>query len=564
MANSIKITDNGKPLAPVIIEKKADRVIRFAAQELKTYLQRISGASFSIQPESEQPVLSKPAIYLTADTRYIARGITADPCKDPFDGFVIQGGGPALVIQGHNSRSVLYGVYALLEELGCRFIEPGIEFVPRIKTISVSAKRRSETAAFPLRTVYPNLDHTSKRTPFHGLDADKNVPQIDWMAKRRLNHYDFYVNFYRYDLWEKHKQEVLEALLDRGFTLEVTHHSIHYFCPPDENHDFGDYGPSTYLKNHPDWYLPALECGGRGRWQTRVDKPAVQKILAERLLAYMKRNPELNIVGLWPDDVPIPPPYKGLSATDGYIRFWNRIGREIAGEYPDKKLGIIAYFDITDPPSAKKPGNNLHCWFCPIRRSLMNPIDHPENRKFLGWQKGWIQAMPPYQVANFEYYGWQMEFTPIRHVMKKDLPIYRELGLGGIYGWSGFDVNLLGNDYRWALDMFVLTHLLWNPDADVKALEEQWANEVFREAAEPVLDFFRYLAKEHAREVRNGLAPNYQWILFDVARKGLSLLDEAREKTGNPRIRSRLDLLEKVLYRGTAEILLRKGVTRVV
>ncbi|MBU4212327.1 MAG: DUF4838 domain-containing protein [Verrucomicrobia bacterium] len=558
------LAENGKALGPIIIPTNADRVTRFAASELRKYLKQISGAEFVLKHSWRGVTPGETAVFLGAGPWEAEFGLNLDPSQHPFDGFALHYRGPHLFICGHNPRSTLYGVYALLEEIGCAFIEPGIEHVPRRQIVALEGRNRREVGAFALRNIYAAPNHYQKRAPFTALDRTVTVPQIDWMAKRRLNHYDFYVNFYRYDLWEKHKGEVLEALLDRGFDIEVTHHSLHYFCPPDENHDFGDFGPATYLRNHPDWYLPGLECGARGRWQTRVELPAVQKIIVERFLQYLDRNPELKICGLWPDDIPINRPYRGLSHTDGYMKFWNRAADALAASFPDKLLAIIGYFELSPPPRTVTPRRNIHCWYCPIARNLMYPVAHPRNERFLKWLKGWIKAMPPHQTASFEYYGWQMELTPLRFMMQKDLPLYHDLGLGGIYGWSAFGNSLLGEDMRWAVDLFFLAHQLWDTKADPRKLEAMWAEGVFGRAAPEILDFYAFLARTHAREIKNGLAPIYQWIAFDVVHKAQAILAAARKRAETPAIRRRVDLLEKVLLRGSAEVIWREGKARVV
>jgi len=559
------LADGGKALASILVPASADRVTRFAAAELKTYLGKISGADFQVREvRPEAPADGEPAICLGPGRWEETPDPSPDPCEPPFDGFTIRSRGDRIFIRGRNSRSTLFGVYAFLEDLGCAFIEPGIERIPQGGRLSVHVREREETAAFPLRNLYWAPYATQKKAPFTALAPETALPEIDWMAKRRLNHYEFYVNFFRYDLWEKHKGGILDALLDRGFDLEVTHHSLHYFCPPDENHDFGDFGPATYLRNHPDWYLPGLECGARGRWQTRVELPEVRAVIIERFLKYVQDNPELKIVGLWPDDIPINAPSPGLSATDGYMEFWNRAGEALAGAFPDKRLAIVAYFDLTPPPQSVKPRENLHCWYCPISRNLVYPVDDRRNGKFLAWLKGWIKQMPPWRVGSFEYYGWQMEYRPLRLAMARDLPLYQELGLGGVYGWTSFVNNILGEDCRWALDMFVLTHLLWDTRSDLRTLEETWAKGVFGPAATAVLDFYDFLREAHDKEVRLGLAPNYQWIAFDVVHKAQQILERARTEADSPGTARRVDLLEKVLCRGATEEVWREGGARVV
>lgn len=528
----------------IVLPENPDRVLRFAARELQRYLKTMGGTTLPIRA----PRKGETSITLA----------TCD-ASDSMDEYRIDSRGNDVRIDGVNSRSVLYGVYDLLETLGCRFVEPGIEHVPRLKTVSVPRINRTETAAFALRNIFRTATVGRHDAEFHFLDPDLFLPQIDWMAKRRLNHHNFYIDYYRLDLWEKHKQPVLDAFLDRGIDLEVTFHSLHYFCPPDENHDFGKFGPSTYQRNHPNWYLPAYEIGSRGRWQTRVELPAVQKIVRDRYLDYVRRNPELKIVGIWPDDIPMNNPTPWLNPSDGYEKFWNRIADALASEFPDKFLGTIAYFELIKPPRKVMPRANEHCWFCPLERNFHYPLRHPRNRKFLPWLKRWAQCLAPQRLAVFDYYGWSVPFIPYREIMRDDLQAYHELRVGGLYGWSGFTANILGEDYRWALDMVALTHLLWDPRARLRPIEETWTGDVFGAAAGPVLDFHDFLKAAHRRESKRGLADyifmgfagDSRWIHLDSLHRAQRILSCARQRArGDERIRKRIDQLEQLAAHG--------------
>jgi len=549
---------DGRALARILIADNADRVTRFAAQELVRYLSRITGARFRVRPEprGSRPLPEAPCILIGEGPWRKLTGFPADPCSDPFDGFTLKTSGGRIFIRGHNGRSNLYGVYTFLERLGCRFIEPGAdgEYVPKREDLTVPRLRKTEVAAFPLRNIFRNIVHVTP-APLRGfMDPAIHLPQIDWMAKQRLNRYEFYVDYYRFDLWEKHKKPFLAALADRGFDLELTHHSLHYFSPPDENHDFGGYGPATYRHNHPGWYVPSKECGGRGRWQTRVEIPAVRKVVTERFVDYVVRNPELKTVSIWPDDVPMNKPYRGLTWTDGYMKFWNRIAKELHRAAPDKQLAVIAYFELIRPPRRIKPASNLHCWFCPISMDYNLPVTHRRNREFLKHLAGWTRAMPPHAVANFEYYGWQAPLLPHRCNIKTNLAAYRDAGLGGIYGWSGFTTNILGEDSRHALDLFALARLLWKPEFSIASLEETWARHVFGSAADEVLLFVRYVTMTHRKAVRDRGADNWRlWISLPNLHHMQKLLGQARRKAGHTRQTERIDLLEKLAAHSCTE-----------
>lgn len=546
--HGIQLAQDRRALVAITLPKEADRVTRFAAAELRRYLGLISGAAFVVQDAVEASAGGHPEIALSSS------GTRAN-ATEMADGFSLRSQGSGVTIRGTNPRGTLYGVYAFLEDLGCQFVEPEIEDIPRVHRLAWGGRNREERAAFPLRNVFRNILHVSKTDPFTALDPSLTLAEIDWLAKQRLNHYEFYVDYNRYDLWEKHKEPILSALLDRGFMLEVTHHSIHYFCPPTAYFDFGGFGPSTYTSVHPDWHEGVY-------WHTHVEKPAIQKVLIERLLAYVQRNPEIDIVGLWPDDGPMAVPYRGLSATDGHVKFWNIVGRELANAFPQKRLGIIAYLELKTPPQRQKPGRNLHCWFCPIERNYMYPLTDARNRAFVGWLKGWIRQMPPRAVATFDYYGWQSEPTPFRHLMQQDFALYQDLGLGGVYTWAGFTTNILGNDYCRALDMVSAARLLWNPTCDLTPIAESWARNVFAEAAEPVLELRRLLERVFAVEAKRGLAPRADWLRREPLHHAQRLLLEARRRTRLPRARQRVDKMEKSMCRAYTDAPANRGGAR--
>lgn len=66
------------------------------------------------------------------------------------DGFDLAVAADRISVQGHTTRGALYGVYQLLEDMGCRWYYPGSlgEVVPAASTLSVSPKTTSQNASF--------------------------------------------------------------------------------------------------------------------------------------------------------------------------------------------------------------------------------------------------------------------------------------------------------------------------------------------------------------------------------------------------------------------------------
>ena len=527
---SIILAENGKTSCKILLEKNADRVLKFAAKELAGYLQKMTNASFPVIMEGEEEENCEILLILKA-------GKEVD---DEIDSFELIPQGKNLIFQGVNPRSTLYAVYDFLEYAGCAFLEPEVERVPFFTKLELDLPAKKSTAAFVLRNIFREQIVPDKNAAYRGLEAGHHLPQIDFMAKRKLNHYDFYVDYCRYDLWEKYKHEVLPAMLDRGMKLEVCHHSIGYFFPADEAHDYGNYGDSTYYATHPEWFQSN---------QARIEIPEVREIITKRFLDYVRNNPELKMIGVWPGDSEMPAPEEGLTVADGYLDFWNKIAAELEKEFPDKYLSIIAYLDLLDAPAKRKGAKNTQIWFCPIRTNYhFSMLDRPESRHFLEQLDGWVKSMPEARVNVFDYFGWQPPFSPYARNVGRTLRRYRELKAGGAYGWVGFTYNLMGEDYRWAKELYTYTEQLWDPDADVDMLLEKWALGVFGEdAGKKIVEFYQEIEEEHnkvvARTVPDAMKP---WITLPLLHKMQAKLAEARSLTNDPAVLRRIELLELV------------------
>ena len=552
------LAENRESMVYIIISTKACRVTHFAAGEMSTYLKKISDVEFEIIEKADCPLNT---VLLSTSGKNNIFCPTACFDDKEHDSFEVLADKDGASIQGSNGRSVLYGVYSFLEALGCSFAEPDKEIIPEAKRLEIPCMELKSRAAFKLRNVFRIQIVKSRLAEFDGLEPEHHLPQIDWMAKQRLNHYVFYVDYYRYDLWEKYKHQILDALLDRGFIIEVTHHSILYFCPPNENCDFGNYGAETYKENHPDWYVPALFYGSE--YQARIELPEVQKIIKERYLEYLRNNPELDIVGLWPGDSAMNQPYPDLSNTDGYMKFWNNISDAVKKEFPEKKLCTLAYFELTPPPRQIIPNDNLHVWFCRHDDNYFYPITDERNKKYYDLLKGWTKVMVPENIACFHYYGWMPVLTPFTDNMKADLSVYKEMNLAGVYGWSGFTYNIMGNDYRWARDLYVFSRLLWEPKQEVERLERKWAEAVFTGSVLEILVFFNTLKHAHKAESKKGLAAGKSWISLDLLHELQGILANARSNAKTPEELNRINLLEQTAAAGSAAAIKRELVTGV-
>ena len=185
------------------------------------------------------------------------------------------------------SRGLLYAVYSLLEELGCRWVFPGDaeEVVPRLETLQARAGKRRSIPRLVRRGLA--LYQLNERT------QDLAVGIIDWMAKNRLNHLmtSWERNFETdgHDMrWKDVAPELLAEVQKRGITLEVSEHMTHLFFPPE------------MFDQHPDWF--ALVDGARTRGQICFSNDEAVAYFGEQLSEFSAVHPEIDVIGTWPLD----------------------------------------------------------------------------------------------------------------------------------------------------------------------------------------------------------------------------------------------------------------------
>ncbi|HEY3107240.1 MAG TPA: hypothetical protein VGL23_00705, partial [Chloroflexota bacterium] len=145
----------------------APEPVRFAASELAAYLGRMAGQPIAVVAASgpgwpQLELRVGPAGRAAAEPARLAEGLASRvrPLPAPYattpgpDAFLWRTGGGEAAIAGTNGRSVLFGVYDLLEGLGCRFFgaSDGDEVVPRLAGDPFTgADERFEQATFPFR-----------------------------------------------------------------------------------------------------------------------------------------------------------------------------------------------------------------------------------------------------------------------------------------------------------------------------------------------------------------------------------------------------------------------------
>lgn len=133
------IVADGESEFAIVTAEDADECIMTAADELQTYIEKISGAKLPVITENRLENGEK-AIVL-GETELEKEITEVNRVAIGADGFLLYSDGNYLLIAGGDSRGTLYGVYTLLEDyLGVRWFTPELEVVPESKDVVVDGK----------------------------------------------------------------------------------------------------------------------------------------------------------------------------------------------------------------------------------------------------------------------------------------------------------------------------------------------------------------------------------------------------------------------------------------
>ncbi len=526
---SIKITENGFSRVRISIPQNPGKVLRFAAGELAAYLYRITRAGTRILEDGK----NDPGVISLSSGN-----------EEDRDSFSIIAQNSSISIHGSNPRAALFGVYELLERFGCVFAGPFDEFVPDIPTLEVEDFSTEQTASFEKRSVYNTLLIFNRAVHFDGFEPQRFLPQIAWLAKRKLNTFVFSVDFDRYDLWDSFKFQAMDELEKRGLRICLANASMEYFFPQSDLQDAGDYGASTYVSEHPEYYDE--------KGILRVGLPAVRRIIAERCVEFILAHPELESVAIAPSPKLLGGILHSGSSTASIFELFNEIARILHSSAPDKKLMVLLHGELLNLPAGFVFEKNILPLFSSSSVDFHYGLQAPVNVDELARGKQMTEEVPSVWIDNL----WSaVPLTPLCMSIRKNFEVYKELGNSGAFAHAGPSYNFLGNRNRRALDFYVYSGLLWNLDKGEDEFRKEWVRGMFGEAAGDMLEFYRLLDARH-----KALSAQYEmkiaapWLDLELCHEAQKILDKARSAASSDSIRTRIDavnvaMLNACVYR---------------
>ncbi len=496
---------DGKPLCVIVVSGQPNELEKMAADDLKEFLGKMTGAQFRIVPEKDAP--DTPAVYL-GQTAFAAKN-KIDFGKLGAEEWVIRSAGKNLIVSGGRPVGSFYGVWALLKKLGCYPLTMDQTVIPSRKTLSISNPDEQKKPAFEGRLIFNDFPG---KAMIAGMPKNEETAYNLWSLRSGMNGLQTH----------RIKSCYIGGIYNISHTPPA--HTLSVYVNPDQ-----------YFKTHPEYF--SMDANGKrfrptGLLNTKfgslcMSNPEVWKItlnsLREMIRKDRKERPKENWPYLYDISILDASPFvckcpvcSAISKEEGsecglLLRYINYVATEIAKEYPEIVIRTFAYSAVRQQPKITKPAKNVLLQLCDEfpQADAYRPLTSDFNKERLTDLRKW-QALGA-NLMIWDYWNIGNEyFNPPRvevliDAIQPDLKLFRELGAKALFLEAERDFVSPQNFID--LEYFIATELMMNPDQDVEKLIDVFMNGFYGPAA-PVM-------KEWLNELRAGIRahPKKQTIL---------------------------------------------------
>lgn len=499
--DALKLVENGKACAELVIGGSAKPPERFAAEELSKWVEKITGAKL---PVVEKALGAKVKVYLS--TRHLGKFAQDAEWIADTDGFAVRRLGSDVYVTAKRPRGVLYGAYTLLEK------NSDLIFARADEKYTVYSKLPDFSLAvcdFRDRPVFAVRGWWICNTHFHP-DTER------WNARMFCN--DTCAHPY-------HCPGVAQRAAECGFRLNCGDgHNMHLFVP------------TNSFAAHPDYfafYKGKRRCDSRN-FQVCFSNPALPAFAASNLIARLaairiKGRPHVPEVFdfqhednqrlcvcercladiVLADGRVVRRDDPSFRTTQLYL-FNNQVADIVSKVYPELRLTAYAY-QFTAPAPAIDAHKMFDILFCPYPKDDKRSILAPENARWKKRIDDWA-AKGAQNLVWREYYGCAASFPrPLSEIAAEDMryvngklgvrKITSEYSPDCVYGkmdlTAAWDVS--------AMEYWILSHLYWNPYQEVSGLRKYYLKRTFRRAAPAVGKFYALILKAWYADPRRSL-----------------------------------------------------------
>jgi len=489
-AERVTLVENGVGKAILVLAPEPSEYEAQAAKEITDYIRQITGAKLETVTAAETMGRAEETepLPIFIGQSFLIGNQQAALKEKAMEGKLLLDVMPDAIHLAGVGEGTLFASYELLEQLGVRWFMPGRlgAVVPDAKTLMLDIGRTVQAPSFPAR-------HFQMGYP-------------EWQQRLRCG----------------------------GPQFPAAHGvPVH----------------SSLFAAHPEYF--ALVNGQRQPSQICVSNPEVVKIVTEAVRDYFRKNPTARVIGMGPNDGSgfcecencralgggDYDPFSGEpSTTDRYIWLFNQVLAGIKDEFPDKKIGFYIYHTYMRPPVKQKPDPRITGALAPITLCRVhgpnNPLC-PEAGYYQWLAVEWGKLLPELWDRGY----WSNLACPglpfiLVHRLREQIPFGKQ---AGITGWR------VETFHHWATElpsMYIAAKLMWNADADVDALLDDFAATFYGPAQKPMRKYVTLL-DEALRDADYHTGCSWDMPHFyppAVRKEARALLTQARKLAGKNNI----------------------------
>ena len=488
----------------------SDSCERYAASELQKYLYESTGVF--VPYISDRCAKRGPEIFIGADTRNGRDFVSEDELLGlGDDGFLIKTLEEDIIITGKTSRGTLYGVYEFLRRfVGFRAFTKDVEKVDECSEVVIPELYVTEKPDFEYRDAY-------FRFAFDGA----------FCAKNRLN------------------TTLGDISAEKGgsFKFFNCHHSFDDLVPP-----------AVYFEEHPEYF--AFHDGRRTKDQLCLSDPHVLEIATAQVKKWIAEHKECKVFSVAQNDNERYCTCENCRKIDeeegspagSVIRFVNALAEEIEKEHPDILIHTFAYQYSRIAPRKVRPKSNVIVRLCNIECEWGDSLEAVANRdpegksaEFLKNIREWSEICDRLYVwdyaVNFSNY---LQPFPCFYSMAENIRYYKEHGVRGVLQEGNFSYG--GGASLDDLKSYIIAGLLWNADADVDLMIDEFCRGVYGNAA-PYIKEYISVATEAVKDYRMTLFdyPDAAYLTDDLLDRCDEIFRRAIEAAENDEVRRRVE-----------------------
>lgn len=499
----VAIAEQGRPLLTIYAVSTGPET-KLAVADLQQFLGRMAAGPFKLEAVERLPARTGPGVYVGTSAALVEMATPTDLGEEEF--ILRTRDGSQIVLAGGGDTGTSHAVYTLLGQLGCLWFFPGKvwEVVPSRPTVRLALDDRQK----------PDYDIQRRFSIGHGMHSPAII--TDYAAWTRRNR--------------------------MGNPLgAVTNHSW-------------PFDPARHATDHPEWY--ALVNGTRpgvakpGSGKPCCSHPGVIIAGINRAEQYFQSSPSAKMLTVSaPDGVgfcecPGCQKLAGVTQTfrdergflfgkkaDGSVvsvaseaifRYANEVARAVARKFPGKYVGILAYSGYSHPPSFDLEPNVYVELTSGFRSTPLSPAEQ------LATFARRAKNLGTYEYYDVEQWSWELpgkaRAADLDYLATTIADHHRQ-HIGSL---------LAEVSNNWApngLGYYLAARLLWRTSDDARSIENDFYQQAFGPAAEPVRRFYHRWKKDQSLD--HAL----------LAQACADLKEAADRSAARPECRARVDCL---------------------